>query len=322
MNKRIYPKLSVIMSIYNEEEKWIRETINSILNQSFDNFELLIVYDCPKNKQLLDVLKQIKDKDRRINIIENKENIGLAKSLNKALDVSNGKFIARIDADDICEVERFEIQINFLMKNKQIDLLGTNISFIDENSDFISRDQKVIKDFYLIKKIIPNRNLFHHPTWMFRREILQKVKGYRIFPYSQDYDFICRCITSGLVCSNIDQKLVRYRLRSNSISIERRFQQGLIVLYIQKLFKERKNSVQDSFSSEHVEKIITKAEKLQTKYVVSEKKYENAKLYFNKRKLVKSIILFIQSFIDLPSYRYYRFRNGLIINIKRKIYKI
>ena len=101
------------MSIYSEEEEWIRESIDSILNQTFSDFEFIIINDNPnrdKNNSLLTEYTRI---DNRIIIITNEENIGLTKSLNKGLEIARGKYIARMDADDISLPTRFEKQVDF-----------------------------------------------------------------------------------------------------------------------------------------------------------------------------------------------------------------
>ena len=112
-----FPIISVIMSVYNEPLDWVQESIDSILQQTFGNFEFIIINDNPNNKELFDFLITNKIKDNRIIIINNDENIGLTKSLNKGLERAKGEYIARMDADDISLPERLEKQINFLNTN-------------------------------------------------------------------------------------------------------------------------------------------------------------------------------------------------------------
>ena len=97
-------KISVIMSIYSEKEEWIKESIDSILSQTFRDFEFIIINDNPKRKQNENLLLEYSQKDNRIIVITNKENIGLTKSLNKGLSIAKGKYIARMDADIICSL--------------------------------------------------------------------------------------------------------------------------------------------------------------------------------------------------------------------------
>ena len=111
-------KLSIIMPVYNEKVEWIKESIESIIYQTFTEFEFIIILDNPENKEAEKLLENYSKKDKRIRILKNKKNIGLVKTLNIGLDVANGEFIARMDADDIALPERFEKQMNFLIRNK------------------------------------------------------------------------------------------------------------------------------------------------------------------------------------------------------------
>ena len=106
--------ISVIMSSYNSEET-IEKSILSILKQDYKNIEFLIVDDCSKDSTL-SIMKRLREDDKRIKIIENKKNIGLTKSLNKLLKISNGKYIARQDSDDVSLPYRLTTQINFIKK--------------------------------------------------------------------------------------------------------------------------------------------------------------------------------------------------------------
>ena len=105
-------KVSVIMSTYKEPIDWIRQSIDSILNQTFSEFEFIIVVDNPKYKELISVLNDYAEADNRICIMVNENNIGLVKSLNKALSQCNGEYIVRMDADDISLPERIAHQID------------------------------------------------------------------------------------------------------------------------------------------------------------------------------------------------------------------
>jgi len=115
------PKISVIMSVYNGE-KYLREAIESILNQTFRDFEFIIINDGSTDKTS-EILSSYNDP--RIVIINNKRNIGLTKSLNKGLKMVKGEYIARQDADDVSLPERLERMVNFLDMNRDVGLLGS-----------------------------------------------------------------------------------------------------------------------------------------------------------------------------------------------------
>ena len=120
--------ISVIMSVYNDE-KYLSKAVESILNQSYKDFEFIIVNDGSTDNSF-EILEKYQQDDKRVILIE-QDNIGLTKSLNKAIDMACGKYIARMDSDDISLLTRFQKQIDFLEQNKDYALAGTNIAKID-----------------------------------------------------------------------------------------------------------------------------------------------------------------------------------------------
>ncbi len=129
------PKVSVIMSVYNGD-KYLREAIESILNQTFTDFEFIIVNDGSTDNSL-EIIESYDDE--RIKTINNKKNIGLTKSLNKALKFAKGKYIARQDADDVSLPNRFEKQVEYLDSHPEVALVGTSVYLIDENGKIIGK---------------------------------------------------------------------------------------------------------------------------------------------------------------------------------------
>ena len=119
------PKISVLTPIYNTQESALRAMIDSILNQTYTDFEFLILNDSPDNKKLKEIVKSYKDK--RIKYYENKENLGITKSRNKLIDLAHGEYLAVADHDDISMPNRFELELNFLEKNPHIGAVGGNV---------------------------------------------------------------------------------------------------------------------------------------------------------------------------------------------------
>jgi len=126
------PIVSVVMSCYNASGT-LDKAIKSILDQTYENFELVVVED-GSTDDTLERLQVIASDHARINLIINDENLGLAASLNKGISASSGKYIARMDADDVAYKERLERQVSFLEKNKDVDILGTGIMQVDKAS--------------------------------------------------------------------------------------------------------------------------------------------------------------------------------------------
>ena len=229
--------VSVIMSVYNETELELNESINSILSQTYRNIEVLIVNDNPKNSDVRTYLKEFKDE--RIRIVENEKNIGLVKSLNKAIKLSNGNYIARTDEDDVSMPDRLKIQMGY-MKEKKLDLVGCCIEFIDERGRKLStqnfpEEQKKIQFFMKWGNCIP------HPTWLVKKSLYEQLGWYREVKRCEDYDFICRAIQKKYRVGNVKQCLLKYRIRNNSISNSNIGEQYILRRY---LAKQRKQTVE------------------------------------------------------------------------------
>lgn len=206
------------MSIYSEEEEWIRESIDSILNQTFSDFEFIIINDNPnrdKNKSLLAEYTQI---DNRIIIITNEENIGLTKSLNKGLRIAKGKYIARMDADDISLPTRFQKQVDFLYNNPEYIVCGTNISYFGETKMFLYSDWIKLDNDAIKAQLIFN-SCFAHPTVMIRRDILLNHNIFydENYKQAQDYRLWEQLYNLGKY-KNLEEKLLKYRISFNQVS--------------------------------------------------------------------------------------------------------
>ena len=167
------PLVSVIMSVYNAE-KFLNSAIESITNQTFTDFEFIIIEDCSTDKTL-EILKEFKEKDNRIKIIKKEKNEGpkgFIKNLNVGLNMAQGKYIARMDADDISLPERFQKQVIFLENNPEISMVGAQIDFINEKNEIIGEKIGALEHEEIVNKITSQIQLFH-PVIM-----LEKIKTY------------------------------------------------------------------------------------------------------------------------------------------------
>lgn len=250
--------VSVIMSTYNEPEIYLKKSIESILNQTYINIEFIIVCDNPENSDIIKILNTYKNTDKRINIIINETNIGLVKSLNKALIKAQGAFIARMDADDIAESERISKQLNYIKINN-LDMIGSAILCIDKNENEIRKIKNMPRNSNKFKRYIIVNNCIAHPTWFGRIEVFKKNKGYRNIPYAEDYDFVLRAIARGFKLGNINQILLKYRIREDSISNKNGLKQFLISEYLVKMYK---NKILDKPEQELIAEIKTIIEKI------------------------------------------------------------
>lgn len=238
------PRVSVVMSTYNEKLKYLELSIKSILNQSYSNIEFIIVLDNPDNKDIRDCINNYRCMDNRIIVIENKKNLGLVKSLNLALEIATGEYIIRMDADDISDIHRIEKQVKFLENNKDVVLVGSDIEFIDENSSYIERSNLLISSSKELEKSLLLGNFIAHPTWAFRRNIIEEIGGYDDVPYAEDYDFLVRVVLTGGKIYNINEKLLKYRLRNDGITQSHEYKQLIITKRIINSYKNSSNSLE------------------------------------------------------------------------------
>lgn len=262
-------KISIIMSVYNEPIGMICQSIDSLLSQTYKDFELIIVDDNPENFQIKELLLKYKEDDKRVICIFNEINIGLANSLNKALGMAKYDFIARMDADDIAVECRLEKQLEYMNTYSHVDFIGANTLFIDETNERIERNNKITTNYKNIKRTLPYYNTFCHPTWFFKRKVSDEIGGYRGFPCAQDYDFALRALEQGFILENMNEVLLYYRVRENSISTSKKIQQYRMAMLIRKMYKKGKLNHKDVCE----EKII----KLCNKDI---KKFEYANEYY------------------------------------------
>lgn len=247
-------EISVVMSTYNEPKEYLSEAIESILKQTYQQFEFLIVIDNPQNQEIQQVVSYYSGKDSRIQVIYNEINMGLAYSLNKAAGVARGKYIARMDADDIALPERFYRELMFLEKN-DFDMISCHSVLIDEEGHETGSVRHLAKN--------PNKellvyNFIIHPGVMMKTEVFRKLGGYRNFYKSQDYDLWLRMVSNNYRIGILEECLIKYRLRGNSITEKNMLEQFYISEYQRKLYKERKKTGKDSFSEGNLQEYIQK----------------------------------------------------------------
>lgn len=208
--------ISIIMGTYNEE-KHLSKSIESIVNQTFQDWELIICDD-GSSDQTVSIIKKYMEKEKRIKLLINEDNKGLAHSLNKALNIAKGQWIARHDGDDIMAPHRLETQFKFLLENSNIDILGGNAILIDENDKEWGhrRGHKNPSN----KNCMTTTHPFIHPTVIMNKKLLSKVKGYTedstTFKRLEDYDLWRKMYLENAQMANIDEPLVYYREDKNS----------------------------------------------------------------------------------------------------------
>lgn len=208
------PDISVLMSARNEE-KYLRDSIESILNQSFEYFEFLITDDS-SNDGTLDIAEEYASKDKRIKFIKHASQMGLAFSLNEQINISKGQYLARMDGDDIAHPDRLKKQLQFLQENREIGMVGSFCREIDDNGKVITIWKRPVSD-YAIKKAIFLYNPFIHSSIMIRKKVIIDVGLYNTkWKYAQDYDLWLR-VSKKYILANLDEPLIDFRVDWNKL---------------------------------------------------------------------------------------------------------
>jgi GT2 family glycosyltransferase len=218
----IKPKISVIMPNYNGET-YLEESINSILNQTFKDFEFIIIDDGSIDNSVRIIKKYLK-KDNRIKLLINKKNLGIIQSLNKGLKIAKGDYIARMDSDDISLPSRLEIEYQYLKKNKDIFLVGTSYQIINEEGKKLF-DIQTFFPSELVRKKLLKKCIIAHPTVMFHNDGCWYYRDKAI--YCEDYDLWLRLLQKGKKMVILKEILLKYRVRKNSICNSKSKQQKL-----------------------------------------------------------------------------------------------
>ena len=198
------------MSAYNDQ-KYIKEAIDSILNQSFSDFEFIIIDDASSDDTLAEINSY---NDNRIKLIKNKENKGLTANLNNALKIAKGEYIARMDGDDISYPERLRKQVEYLDNNREVYLIGTSVQSFGETELFwtLPDDSEELRIRMLLRPV------FAHPSFMFRRELLEEGFFYdEAYRTAQDYDFAARVSREHKI-GRVKDVLLKYRIHSKQVS--------------------------------------------------------------------------------------------------------
>ena len=207
------PLVSVIMSVYDAvKSKHLEAALNSLANQSYSNIEIILVLDGVKRKDLLEIVKNYQRTFGKMKVLIQKENKGLAKAMNLALRHINGEFIARMDADDISHPDRIKKQVNFLLQNPEIDLVGTWAIEINENGEKVF-EKKMPLSHEECYKFFMKRDPVVHASVMFRQSFFEKAGFYPENTYlAEDTMLWANAFAAGCKFANIPEYLYYPRI--------------------------------------------------------------------------------------------------------------
>ena len=232
------PKVSVIIAVFNGEIL-LPISIDSILNQTYKDFEVIIVDDGSTYKTKDVISSYLSYPHPHIHAIKHEKPMGPSIARNKAIEISKGEFIAILDHDDISYPEKLEKQVAFLDSHQDIGLVGTAVNVIDENGQFII-EHPVVETDREIQNELPRRHLFIHSSIMFRRAVIQRGGPYRKeFVLAQDYDFILR-VSEHYKVWNLKEILVDWRISSRGLTNSKKHLQVKYAALAQYVCRERR----------------------------------------------------------------------------------
>lgn len=205
-------KYSVLISVYYKENpEYLKDSIDSMLNQTVKPDEIVLVKDGPLTEALEKAIYDYRD-NSILNVIELKENVGLGKALNIGLTKCRNEIVARMDTDDISKPDRCEKQLLKLSQNEEISVVGSVVGeFIGESNNIVAY-KEVLESHKSIKKRVKYRNPMNHPTVMYRRKDVITAGNYMHWFLNEDYYLWIRMLQKGFNFSNINEPLVLMRI--------------------------------------------------------------------------------------------------------------
>lgn len=248
-------EISVIMSVYNTKEEYLKDAINSVLNQTFKNFEFIIINDCSDEKTT-QILESYNVLDKRIILISNSQNLGLTESLNIGLSKSSGKYIARMDADDISFSDRFEKQYRYMEKHQDIDVLG---GWVKVGKRINKSFGKAGTKWRQVRMLIENAGICHSTAFIRKKFLDDNNLKYDVnIKKAQDYDLWCRCVDVGNL-KVMPRLILKYRVHDEQISIKNRDEQEH---YIRIIRKKRLDKLQFQYTKKELEQFLNMSKEI------------------------------------------------------------
>lgn len=206
------PAVSVVMTVWNANREFLQQAIRSVLEQSFRDFELIVVED-PSPQPVDDLIAAFRDD--RIRLIHRKERAPIGVALNEGIAAARAPLIARMDADDLALPHRLARQVAFLREHPDIAVYGSRITIIDETNRVIGHRLLPVTHEEIAASM-RRYNCISHPSVMFRRNAFERAGGYSEALRVEDYDLWCRLLTSGARFENSADELLQYRVHSEA----------------------------------------------------------------------------------------------------------
>lgn len=274
--------ISVLMPTYNVAD-YVEEAVNSILNQTYENFELIIVDDASTDGTF-EILTALQAKDSRIKLYRNEVNSKICKTLNRALSYAKGDFIARMDGDDISRSDRLEILHDYLISHPDICLVGSASETIDENGVRLAV-KKMPQRWEAIRKGNKFISSVTH-IWLARYYVYKELEGYRDVPYAEDYDFLLRGEIKGYKYANVADPVYKIRLRNGNTVSSNGLLQKKSFYYVKKLHRKELKTKENMFSAADYERAVSCTERQKIRF-------SKAAMYLNKAVVNKKNVFYM-----------------------------
>jgi glycosyltransferase involved in cell wall biosynthesis len=239
------PKISVVTSVFNGGA-FLRHAVESILDQSLTDFEFIIIDDGSSDTSP-SILDSYQRQDPRVRVYH-QENKGLVESLNRGCGLALGKYIARMDADDIAVRERLSWQIDFMEEHPDVAVLGGAVEFIDQKGKVLKVARHPLHNRE-IQRVMLDQSVMWHPTVLIRKSAFIEARGYRHIKHAEDYDLWLR-IAEHAQLANLPEVLLKYRIHPDQISVANCRKQAVGALAARLAAVARKSGNPDPLNSD------------------------------------------------------------------------
>ncbi|EGQ8954712.1 glycosyltransferase family 2 protein [Vibrio parahaemolyticus] len=292
-------KISVLMPVYNVGA-YVAESIESILNQTYSNFELIIIDDCSTDNTV-DMCLKYQLIDSRVILVRNERNLGISGALNEGLAKASGELVARVDGDDLIDRSKFSKLVSFLFDNPDYGLIGTWIKNIDSSGELLNSSKYPVGHEEAVS-ILPFSSPVLH-IWVARMEIYRKLKGYRSTNPAEDYDFLLRVVANGYKIGNYPEYLSYIRHRNDNTYSTAGLKQRLIFNYLRRNFL---NGNIEGINLEDIEKIKRHSESGILSLLHNQSSKFLVKGFSSKNKFSKFLFLLLSAISPYTIQDFYR----------------
>lgn len=290
-------KITVVMPVYREKIEHLRMAIESILDQTWRNIQLIIILDDPNNSLLKNVINDYIEKDSRVLLYINEENMGCPYSKDRGIKLAETEYVAIMDADDIARPFRLEKQIHRIVE-KQLDIVAGCVRVINDNGDPLYCMDNLPEVHSDIAKKMKVNNCMPHPTWLMKKEIYINLGGYADMQGCEDYDFLIRAIRGGYRLGTVGEIVLDYRLSEKSVSRNSLYKQYLMMQYLQDKYYRHKDNYQnyeDIYNRKYTEK---RAEK----YAKASVYFEEALVYKGNSRYFRMLVAMVKVLVNSKDY--------------------